>query len=81
MISRSEITNATPSKLLSIRNELIVDKMKLDKFFSVFLDEHDLTEENTCTPEWHTYKEMLKNYETIQSLINSTDYYIKKHHV
>jgi hypothetical protein len=77
----THLPSASKSTLLQHRNELIIEKMKIDKFFSVFLDKHDLTEENTCTPEWHTYKAMLKNYENIQSLLNTTDYYIKKHYV
>lgn len=73
------LSTAPKSALLAHRNELIIQKMKMDKFFSVFLDTHDLTEENTCTPEWHTYKAMLNDYEKLNASIKTTDYYIRKH--
>lgn len=73
------LPKASKAQLLEHRNNLIIDKMKMDKFFTKFLDEHDLTEENTCTPEWNTYKVMVKNYEQLNSSIKTTDYYIKKH--
>lgn len=73
------LTKASPAELLDLRNQLILEKMKMDKFFSKFLDKHDLTEENTCTPEWHTYKTMLTDYEKLNAAIKTTDYYIRKH--
>jgi hypothetical protein len=73
------LPSAPKSALLTHRNELIIQKMKMDKFFTRFLDAHQLTEENTCTPEWHTYKTMLNDYEKLNASIKSTDYYIKKH--
>lgn len=77
MISFRDITNAGPTQLINIRNQLVVEKMKLDKFFSVFLDESEMDEQDTNTPEWVTYREMLKSYERVNQLIKSTDYYIK----
>ena len=76
MITRSEIHNAGPEQLLTIRDQLIVEKMKLDKFFSIFLDENEMDDDNTNSPEWVTYREMLKSYERVNQLIKSTDYYI-----
>lgn len=77
MISFRDITNAGPNQLIDIRNQLVVEKMKMDKFFSVFLDESEMDEQDTNTPEWVTYREMLKSYERVNQLIKSTDYYIK----
>lgn len=77
MISFRDITNAGPNQLIDIRNQLVVEKMKLDKFFSVFLDESEMDDQDTNTPEWVTYREMLKSYERVNQLIKSTDYYIK----
>lgn len=76
MITLTQIVNATPNQLPGIRGELIVEKMKLDKFFSVFLDENEMDDNDTTTPEWVTYHEMLKTYERVNQLIKSTDYYI-----
>jgi hypothetical protein len=51
--------------------------MKLDKFFSIFLDQYEMTEDDLDTPEWFTYREMLKHYDQITDLIKKTDYRIE----
>ena len=76
MLTRQQIADANYGQLLSYRNDMVVAKMKLDKFFSAFLDEYDLPEDNTCTPEWTTYREMLKQYGLIDSLKRQIDYRI-----
>lgn len=76
MITLRDITTAQPNQLVPIKNQLIVEKMKLDKFFSMFLDENEMDDDNTNSPEWVTYREMLKSYERVNQLIKSTDYYI-----
>lgn len=76
MIKHSDIVDAQGQQLFNIKNQLIVEKMKLDKFFSKFLDANEMDEEDTTTPEWFTYKEMLKDYERVNKLIKSADYYI-----
>lgn len=65
------------SELISIRNKLYNDRMKMDKFFSVFLENNEMDEEDLNTPEWITYREMLKDYERVQSLILRTNYRIE----
>lgn len=72
----SDITSAAPSQLHGIRTQLIVEKMKMDKFFSIFLDNNEMDDQDTNTPEWATYREMIKSYERLNHLIKSTDYYI-----
>lgn len=57
--------------------QLCVDRMKMDKFFSVFLDNNELPDDNTETPEWVTYREMMKEYGRIGSLIKSAEYYLR----
>lgn len=72
----SDITSAPYGDLRVIKNNLIVQKMKLDKFFSVFLDNVELSEENVGDDNWVTYREMLKDYDQVNHLIRTTDYYI-----
>jgi len=74
MITREHISMASHEELMKIQNHLVVEKMKLDKFFSIFLDSTELSEEDTSTPEWITYKEMLKDYGRVEYLINATKY-------
>lgn len=76
MLTRQQIADANYGQLLSYRNDMVVAKMKLDKFFSVFLDEYDLPEDDTMTPEWVTYREMLKQYGLTDSLKRQIDYRI-----
>lgn len=76
MITLSDIHKAGPGQLPGIKNQLIVEKMKMDKFFSVFLDQSEMDDQDTNSPEWVTYREMLKSYERINQLLKSTDYYI-----
>jgi hypothetical protein len=77
MITVTDIYRADPTKLQSILDKLIVDKMKIDKFFSIFLDNTELEETNTDTDDWTTYKEMLKEYERIDHLLTTSRYHIK----
>lgn len=76
MITHRQITAAQSTELATIKNTLTVDKMKLDRFFSVFLDEAEMDTEDTNTHEWITYREMLKEYERVNDLIKTTDYYL-----
>lgn len=79
MITLREVATASRDSLYEIKSELIIDKMKLDKFFSVFLDENEMEENNLDTPEWFTYREMLKNYDRVNQLLKTTDFYIGQH--
>lgn len=56
--------------------QLIVEKMKLDKFFSIFLDRNELDDNDTDTLEWKTYRMMTKEYERVEDLIKTTKYYL-----
>lgn len=75
----SDISGATYRELQDIKNTLIVRKMKLDKFFSIFLESVELTEENVGDDNWTTYREMLKDYDQVEHLIRTTDYYISQY--
>lgn len=56
-------------QLHSIRDELILEKMKLDKFFTIFLDNADL-DDDTESNDWTTYKIMLKEYDRVSNLLD-----------
>jgi hypothetical protein len=63
-------------------NSLQLEKMKLDKFFSMFLEkfERKMDADKTDTPVWKLYKAKLKEYEKVNQELKATDYWIKKEH-
>lgn len=62
------------------QSELLVERMKLDKFFSMYLDkfEKKMNPDITETPVWTLYKKKLREYEDVQRAIKLSDYYLKK---
>lgn len=79
MITYEQVHNAREDKqsLAKLRSGLVIEKMKLDKFFSIFLDSVEMDPNETTTPEWFTYKQMIKEYQRVERLITTTDYYLK----
>ena len=67
-------------ELLNIQRKLYTDKMKLDKFFSMFLDKFDrkMNPDDTNTPIWKLYKIKLKEYSDIDQCIKASTYYVNK---
>jgi hypothetical protein len=65
------------------RQTMLVERMKLDKFFSLFLDkfERKMDPDNTDTPIWKLYRNKLKEYEELQRSIKSSTYYLTRHNV
>ena len=61
-------------------NSLQIEKMKLDKFFSMFLEkfERKMDSDKTDTPVWKLYKAKLKEYDKVNQELKSTQYWIKK---
>jgi hypothetical protein len=61
-------------------NDLLLQRMKLDKFFSMFLEkfERKMDPDNTNTPIWKLYRNKLKEYDKIQRDLKSTEYWINK---
>lgn len=59
---------------------MMVERMKLDKFFSLFLDKFDrkMDPDKTDTPIWKLYKTKLKEYEELQRSIKSSTYYLTR---
>jgi hypothetical protein len=66
--------------LIEKRNSLQIEKMKLDKFFSMFLEkfERKMDPDKTDTPVWKLYKQKLKEYDKLNQELRHTDYWIKK---
>lgn len=63
-------------------NSLQIEKMKLDKFFSMFLEkfERKMDSDATDTPVWKLYKTKLKEYEKVSQELKNTQYWINKEH-
>lgn len=61
-------------------DELIVVKMRLDKFFTMFLDQYgdQMDADSTDTPIWKLYKAKLKEYDNVSKEIKSIEYWMKK---
>ena len=66
--------------LVEKRNKLIVERMKMDKFFNLFLDkfEKKMDPEKPNTPIWKLYRAKVKEYYAINQEIRNTDYWIAK---
>jgi hypothetical protein len=66
--------------LIEKYNSLQIEKMKLDKFFSMFLEkfERKMDADKTDTPIWKLYKTKLKEYDNISRELKATEYWIKK---
>lgn len=61
-------------------NFFVLQKAKLDKYFSEFLDknEKEMSEDNYDSPAWKQYRIMLKDYETVEKFITTSKYYLTK---
>jgi len=62
------------------RQTLIIEKMKMDKFFSMFLEkfERKMDPDKTDTPIWNLYKTKLKEYDKLNHGIRTAEYWISK---
>lgn len=70
----------TKSELLTERETLSIEKMKLDRFFSMFLDKFgdDMDPKSPNTKVWTLYKSKLNDYEKVSQSIKRLDYWISK---
>jgi hypothetical protein len=66
--------------LIEKYSDLQVQKMKLDKFFSMFLEkfERQMDPDRTDTPVWKLYKNKLKEYDKVDHELKATQYWINK---
>ena len=78
-VTPEEIAKASKFELQQIKYDLITDFLKLEKFFESFLDKNELDDNDLDSPEWFTYREMMTEYDRVDSLIRSADFYLGKH--
>ena len=66
--------------LITKQNSLIAERMKMDKFFTMFLDkfERKMDPDRTDTPIWKLYKKKHKEYGQLCQEIRNTNYYIQR---
>ena len=64
----------------TLYGQLLVERMRLDKFFSMYLDkfERKMDPEKTSTPVWALYKKKMREYGDLQQTIKVAEYYMKK---
>jgi len=76
-------TDRNLSAIQDTHHELLVERMKLDKFFSMYLDkfERKMDPETTNTPIWDLYKKKMREYGELQQAIKAAEYYLKKSYV
>jgi|LakMenE01Jun11ns_1017448.scaffolds.fasta_scaffold8993905_2 hypothetical protein len=79
------LNSADPdASLYEIHKSFVIEKMKMDKYFSIFLDdnEHEMNlSENYDSPAWVTYKQKMKEYNDIERFVNQSRYYLSKTNV
>jgi hypothetical protein len=70
----------TKSELLTEQSNLRMEKMRLDRFFSLYLDKFGskMDHEKPNTKIWQLYKSKLKEYEEINRKIRHLEYWITK---
>jgi hypothetical protein len=58
-----------------------MQKMKLDKFFTMYLDKFDkqMDSERPNTPVWKLFKKKSDEYSKLNQEIRNIEYWIKKH--
>lgn len=73
-------TDRNYKAIAELQSDLTIERMKMDKFFSMFLDkfEKKMNPDITDTPVWKLYKTKMKEYESIQRNITLTNYYLKR---
>lgn len=62
------------------RHELLMQKMKLDKFFTMYLDkfEKQMNADKPNTAIWKLFKQKSEQYGKLCQDIRNTEYWIKK---
>jgi hypothetical protein len=68
------------SDLKQSYNQLLRERMRMDKFFTLFLDkfERKMDPDKLDTPIWKLYRSKLKEYDDLSRNIKSTEYWLKK---
>jgi len=71
------------AKTIKKYHELVGVKMRLDKFFSMFLDQYgdQMDPDKVDTPVWKLYKAKLKEYDAISKEIKAIEYWMSKNNI
>tara|TARA_R110000868_G_C10395915_1_gene720814 strand:- start:187 stop:462 length:276 start_codon:yes stop_codon:yes gene_type:complete len=78
-ITAEQLFKSNRSELEQHKYQLVQDQLKLDEFFNHFLEENTLKDNDLNTPEWITYREMMKEYDRIDTAVRTADHYLGKH--
>lgn len=80
MINVYDLARADKASLKTMYSDLLKERMKQDKFFSMFLEkfERKMDHEKADTPIWKLYKKKREAYANIASLIKSAEYQMRK---
>lgn len=66
------------TQLKTIHQDLTVQRMRKDREFTEFLDEHDKDmSEDFDHPQWTVYRNMLSEYTTLNTNLALVNYYIQ----
>lgn len=70
----------TKSEMETELGQLTMDKMRLDKFFSLYLDKFGskMNHEKPDTKIWHLYKQKMTEYTALSTAIKTLEYRISK---
>lgn len=76
-----DLARADKASLNTMYSDLLKERMRQDKFFSMFLEkfERKMDHENTKTPIWTLYKKKREAYAKLDSLIKSAEYQLRKY--
>ena len=63
------------------QKDLLIEKIKLDRFFTKYLDKFSskMHPENTNTPIWKLYNTKLEEYEDVNRRLRTNEYYVRKY--
>lgn len=77
-ISHDDVFKASKKQLQRYNNDLIIYKSRLDTFFEYFIENVPLKDSNSSDPNWAVYKNMMEEYERVEDLLVSVDYYDRR---
>lgn len=72
--------NRDYESISNARREMVLARMKLDKFFTMFLDKFGgkMEQDKTDTPIWKLYNAKLDEYSELERSIVSSNYYLNR---
>lgn len=72
--------NRNVKKMTEYKNFLTSHREKLDRWFDKYLDmfDKDMKPDEGNTPVWNMYRKKYKEYEEIESMLKTTEFYLSK---